>query len=294
MSIQLYSEKNRHELRRLVEALSRGELQGVTKDQVQSVLASFCLQPDFVGELTGEEHTNIYDSVCELLGAAERFELFKALAAFVFQHKGLPQGCWDYCLAYEHDSVLVGALAHAKLSLYPVDDKMAGIQALMNFIRKTATYHALEGIFLTCDLRVMPELESFFGKLTSEERLDMLRVMMTPCFSLPAVYFLMMIIKSSDGEEQNQALHLLKQMPQRAVSVPPQLFLYDFPASHPDYDHPQVIDAIMPMPSWNFTAIEPMVVHTWTCAEYVKRMEPELKPVISSEAWESIEQAWKR
>lgn len=234
-----------------------------------------------------------FETACD---KSRRYEILHTLSLFSGQMKGQSLLVWEAVFRCDSDFRLRSAAAHAAMTLAPrtEEDKLAGVRPMMDYILAHPEAIALlDGAFLTCDLRLMPLLRETLAKLPLRGRFwDSFE---TAALSLPALTLLVEFIETTDDAEAiDSALQLLCRMPSTALTNPPLTLFHPFPESHPDYEKPQIIDAVTPMPAWMFGSTPPQVLHSWTCPEYLLRFLPHVQSKLTDAQKTALGAAWNR
>lgn len=289
----MFSSDNRREgdLSRIVARLLNGD-DYLDEDQyisgIPALLLTYGAQPEL---LPWERVRSAYARFEKVCPVEKRLAVFQTLAAFSGQMRGLSLHVWEPVFRNESNEGLRYAASHAAMILSSAgeDDPFAGVRAMLSWLERDGEADLLNGLFLTCDMRLLPLAAQCWEALAPERRIWK----KAPVMSYPAVeFFVQRIISAEDEEEKRSLLNGLVQMPHAALTRPPVCFYHPFPPPHPDYNAPQVIDAVTPIPAWKYPDTEPQVLHTWTCPEYLARFLPRLEGKITEEARTALVKAW--
>ncbi len=233
-----------------------------------------------------------FEKACD---AEKRFAILHNLAAFAAQMKGQPLSVWEPVFRCDSDFRLRSAAAHAAMTLAPrtEEDKLHGVRQMMQYIVKAEDTSLLNGAFLSCDMRFLPLIQEAWAALPENKRSLSDWGNLPP--SLPALLFLTELLETSQDTDTalcGNAVALLTALPHAALTEPPLTFYHPFPDSHPDYGHPQIIDAVTPVPAWMFPDTIPQVLHTWTCPEYLPRFLPRIQHKLPEAEKTALATAW--
>lgn len=230
-----------------------------------------------------------FEKVC---GRETRISVLQTLAAFSSHMKGQGLRVWEPVFRCDSDAALRQAAAHAAIVLASVKEKspLLGVEEMLAYLVREENAECLNGVFLTCDMRFLPLAEEAWRKLPVEKRVWS----SPPVLSYPSVEFHVRRLEAGIREERETMAEGLVAMPDTAISRAPVCFYHPFPASHPDYDYPQVIDAVTPVPAWKYADTPPQVLHTWTCPEYLPRFLPRIEACLTGEEKERLVRAWSR
>ena len=234
-----------------------------------------------------------YADLEEACSLEERLALGQELARLaptLEKEKGL--ALWVPLMKAESHFRLRSAAAHAAATLGSPDMSSQEVLArFCQFVLEEGDASLLEGLFLSCDKRVLLPAEECWNALPEESRHIM--GFESSCLSLPALlFFTDLLKKTEEPREKANIVDLLASLPHDGLSSPPVTFLHPFPESHPDYEHPQVIDAITPLPASKFLETIPQVIHTWTCPEFLPRFLPEIASHLSPEEVLLLKECW--
>lgn len=285
--------RRENELSRIVARILSGESTLMPDHYASGIPALLLSYSSYPGGIPWERIRSAYARFEKVCDKARRYEILHALSLFSGQMKGQSLRVWEPVFRCDSDFRLRSAAAHAAMTLAPrtEEDKLAGVRAMMAHIVENKAVALLDGAFLTCDQRLLPLVnEALFAMAPAGAFWDEFE---SAGLSLIALSVLTEFVENStDAEAIDSAVRLLCRMPSALPDNPPLTFYHPFPEAHPDYEKPQVIDAVTPIPAWMFGATSPQVLHTWTCPEYLKRFLPRIEGRLTEKQKEDLVQAW--
>lgn len=285
--------RRENELSRIVARILSGESTLMPDHYASGIPALLLSYSSYPEGIPWERIRSAYARFEKVCDKARRYEILHALSLFSGQMKGQSLRVWEPVFRCDSDFRLRSAAAHAAMTLAPrtEEDKLAGVRAMMAHIVENKAMALLDGAFLTCDQRLLPLVnEALSAMAPAGPFWDEFE---SAGFSLIALSVLTEFVENSaDAEAIDSAVRLLCRMPSSLSDNPPLTFYHPFPEAHPDYEKPQVIDAVTPIPAWMFGATPPQVLHTWTCPEYLKRFLPRIEGRLTEKQKEDLVQAW--
>lgn len=231
-----------------------------------------------------------YRHFASLYPREQRIDVLKTLAAFGIKSQGQDFLVWEPVFLSDQDEAIRFGAAHAALVLSGGDNEpLNGAEQLMSYVLNHGRIELLNGAFLTCDMRLLPLVEETWMKLPEELRYWE----ETPVLSLVSAEFLVgRIEKASLREERKSCLSALSGMPGKALERPPVCLTHPFPDYHPDYAHPQVLDAVTPLPAWKFPTTAPQSLHSWACPEFLPRFLYRIENKLTEEEVSELRSGW--
>lgn len=222
-----------------------------------------------------------------------RREMAQSLAHHIHEMKLNNIALWEPFFTLDTQQLFTQAAAHAAATLGKEGKTpLSSCEDFCDYIITEKKPELLTGLFLTCDLRLLPLLEKTWDSL--REKGCRAAELPPPCLSSVALEFYVRCLeKATQADDINALSILLADTPTREAKEAPFLFFHNFPDSHPDYEKPQVIDAVSPLPSWKFPETPPQVIHTWTCPEYLPRFLPRITEKLTDKQREQLCVAWK-
>lgn len=217
---------------------------------------------------------NIFQSRCT---ADARRKCALQLAAFVHQRKGdgwralLPFAMTDMVPDIRRQAAfLIGTLAAPRQDeRFPGAAKVADIICAEPLEGQAGMSAALDALMSLGDLRFAPYLASISKRLPSARLADLLAGTEAIPTDLGCGWLLDIL---NDHPELSSAIAgVLAAMPSRAA---------------------EVLDVVVPVPSWQFTNSSVQPLHSWSIPEYWKRMKERLSRHLSPEEQETVSQAW--
>ena len=285
--------RRENELSRLVARILSGESSLVPDHYAAGMPALLLTYSAHPAGIPWERMRSVYAHFERVCDKGRRYEILHTLSLFAGQMKGQSLHVWEPVFRCDSDFRLRSAAAHAAMTLASRTeaDKLGGVRLMMDYIVENKAVELLDGAFVSCDMRLVPLVREVLEKMNLTGKFwDKFA---SATFSLPAMTVLTEFIEtSSDEEAVDSAVSLLGRMPSTTVDNPPLSFYHPFPEAHPDYDQPQVIDAVTPIPAWLFGDTPPQVLHTWTVPEYLLRFLPRLEGKLTEMQKEALTASW--
>ncbi len=200
-----------------------------------------------------------------------RAQMLATLAGFLMTQQGRAWRALIACALEDEDALLRRQAASLIATLSPEDetkkDAHLGVRALTEILvsEKEAPSSTLEAILSIGDRRVTPYANELLDRLPEGEVLRHLEGLSAPPNQL---YFDWL---SSVLSRYPQAGQLIMDCLVRSMQ-----------------GHEEVIDLVLPMPSWKFKNAEAQPLHSWTRSEYYDRMLHALRDHLSSEQLEDL------
>lgn len=285
--------RRENELSRIVARLLNGDTyldEGQYASGIPALLLTYGANPSL---LPWERVRSAYARFEAVCGPGKRQTILSALSAFSGRMQGQPLSVWEPVFRCDTDPYLRYAASHAAMILAAPDqdDSFAGVRRMLDYIVREAYIELLNGAFLTCDMRLLPLLREAWDSLSPERRKWNGAAPVMSHLSLE--FFTGLVEKNDSREERESIVPALSGMPHEAFLHTPVCFYHPFPPPHEDYDFPQVIDAVTPVPAWRFPDTLPQVLHAWTCPEYLPRFLPRIREHISKQEADRITTGWQ-
>lgn len=285
--------RRENELSRIVARLLNGDAfldEGQYASGIPALLLTYGANPSLLPWERVRSAYSRFEAVCD---PGKRQTILGALSAFSGRMQGQSLSVWEPVFRCDSDPCLRYAASHAAMILAAPgpDDPLGGVRLMLDYIVRESRDDLLNGAFLTCDMRLLPLLDQAWNALPPESRKwdDSVPVMSR----LSMEFFTGLMGRSSSSIEKESIALALSRMPHEAFQHRPVCFYHPFPPAHADYDFPQVIDAVTPIPAWRFPDTLPQVLHTWTCPEYLPRFLPGIKAYLSECEAERIAAGWQ-
>ncbi len=220
------------------------------------------------------EHTrHVYRCYQSKVPLAIRMQGLATLAGFLMTNQGKAWRALIPCALEEEDRT-IRRQASSFIATLAADsdasgDSLVGVSTLTEMIcdEKGAPSTALEALVNISDRRVAPSLEMVSGRLSSPAIAQHLRELQATPSQL---YFDWLCSLLS---HHPQLSSLIMECLVRSVS-----------------GHEEVIDLVLPMPSWKFKQAAAQPLHSWTRAEYFARMLHKLQDHLTAEQLEDLRQ----
>lgn len=224
-----------------------------------------------------QEGIDIYHQFQTRCTADTRRKCALQLAAFIRQRKG---DGWRALTPFiltdeEQDIRRQAAFLIATLAAPGQEDRFTGVTGLVNLICSSplpgqkGMSPVLDALLGLADLRLAPSLAAISKKLPDSQLADLLAGVQ----AIPSVLGC------------DWLLDILDTKPALAAAVTAALCTMPPRAA-------EVMDVVVPIPSWQFTNSTVQPLHSWTVAEYYPRMKDRLSRRLEPEALETVRQAW--
>ncbi len=226
-------------------------------------------------------HTrNVYRLYQSKVALPTRAQMLATLAGFLMGQQGR---AWRALIAgalEDEDALLRRQAASLIATLSPEDETkkeaQLGVRTLAELLvsEKDAPSSLLEALLSIADRRVTPYANELLHRLPEGEILRHLEGLSAPPNQL---YFdwlcrvLSQYSQSSQADQADQLKTLVMDCLVRSIQ-----------------GHDEVIDLVLPMPSWKFKNAEAQPLHSWTRAEYYDRMLHALREHLSEEQLEDL------
>ena len=220
-----------------------------------------------------EEGVTIYNIFQSCCAPDARRKCALQLASFTRQRKG---DGWRALLPFAMTDAAPDIRRQAAFLIYTLaapkpEERFPGIAGLVNIIcaaplpGQAGMAPALDALMSLGDMRFAPYLASISNKLPSERLADLL----AGTEAIPTDVGCGWLLDVLDRHPELSAV--LAGMPARAT---------------------EVMDVVVPVPSWQFTnsAVQPL--HSWSIPEYKLRMRERLSKHLDPEAQEAVDRAW--
>lgn len=222
----------------------------------------------------GIEIYNTFQSCC---APDVRKKCALQLATFIRQRKGdgwralLPFAMTDKLPDIRRQAAfLIGTLAAPAR-----EERFPGIAALADLIcaeplaGQAGISPSLDALMSLGDLRVAPYLASISGRLPAQRLADVLDGTEAIPTDLGCTWLL--DILEAHPELSPTVARVLAAMPSRSA---------------------EVLDVVVPIPSWQFTNAAVQPLHSWSVPEYWLRMKERLSNTLTPEEQETVRKAW--
>lgn len=228
-----------------------------------------------------EESVRVYQQFLKHVPSTARLRCLSQLSQFITQRKG---DGWRALLCFaladpeaslrRHAAFLICTLARPSTS-----HKFLGIISLVeSIIKKETTEEStlpsksalLDTLLSLSDLRPLPLLRKIIDNCSSSQLNTLINNLDCPPNALSCEWL----------------LQCLEAHPELATNIA-QTLIFMAPKSE------EIIDLILPIPTWEFKQAAPQHLHGWTIAEFFPRMETRLTPHMDSAQLIAIETAWK-
>ncbi len=212
-----------------------------------------------------------------------RAQMLATLAGFLMGQQGRAWRALIACALEDEDALLRRQAASLIATLSPEDEAKKeahlGLRALIELLisEKDAPSSLVEAILSIADRRVAPYANELLDRLPEGEVLRHLDGLSVPPNQL---YFDWLCRTLSQYSQCSQA-DRVDQADQLKTHVLDCL-------ARSVQGHEEVIDLVLPMPSWKFKNAEAQPLHSWTRAEYYDRMLHALRAHLSDEQLEDL------
>lgn len=224
-----------------------------------------------------EEGVTIYHMFQSCCAPDARRKCIQQLASFIRQRKGdgwralLPFAMADEAPDIRRQATfLIYTLAAPQAEeRFPGIDSLAGIICASPLPGQASMAPALDALMSLGDMRFAPYLAFISQKLPSERLADLLAG--TEAIPTDMGCRWLLDVLDAHPELSSTIAAVLAGMPSRAG---------------------EVLDVVVPIPSWQFTnsAVQPL--HSWSIPEYRMRMQERLSGRLAPEELEAVERAW--
>lgn len=224
-----------------------------------------------------EEGVTIYNIFQSCCAPDARRKCALQLASFIRQRKG---DGWRALLPFAMTDAAPDIRRQAAFLIYTLaapkpEERFPGIAGLVNIIcaaplpGQAGMAPALDALMSLGDMRFAPYLVSISNKLPSGRLADLLAG--TEAIPTDVGCGWLLDVLDRHPELSSAIAVVLAGMPARAT---------------------EVMDVVVPVPSWQFTnsAVQPL--HSWSIPEYRLRMRERLSKHLDPEAQEAVDRAW--
>ncbi len=223
------------------------------------------------------EGIEIYALFQTLCAADARHKCAQQLAAFIKQRRGDGwRALLPFALADKDDAIR----RHAAFLIYTLaaptaDERFTGVAGMLELIAAAplpgAPCHApaLDALLSMGDLRMMPYLTAFAAQMPTDLLFSLIANTQSAPTALACEWLADTAVKRP--ELADAAAKALCAIPLMGKDV---------------------MDVVIPIPTWQFKSAAVQPLHSWTCPEYWLRMKERLAAALSAERLSELEARW--